>query len=130
MDGNEEPSGRQLRVIPYLLGAPPIEERRKRARVSKGAVYEWLKDDAFKDELRRRQEELTDGQYRNLQLGYAESLAFQRVSIIPLVFRNQNSIFSKVFTHIRELFNYSRCIRQCSGFKKLGTRGKFLGRIF
>lgn len=63
MDGNEEPSGRQLRVIPYLLGAPPIEERRKRARVSKGAVYEWLKHDAFKDELRRRQEELTDGQY-------------------------------------------------------------------
>jgi hypothetical protein len=59
MDGNEALTGRQLRVIPYLLGAPSIEEGCKRARVSKGAVYEWLKDDAFKNELRRRREELT-----------------------------------------------------------------------
>ena len=70
------------------------------------------------------------GQYCNLQLGYAESHAFQRVSIISLVFRNQNRIFSKVFTHIPELFNYSRCIWQCTGFKKLGTRRIFFGRIF
>ena len=59
MDGTRELSGRQLRVIPYLLGAPSIEEGCKRARVSKGAVYEWLKDAAFKNEVRRQREQLT-----------------------------------------------------------------------
>jgi AcrR family transcriptional regulator len=59
MDGNEALTGRQLRVIPYLLGAPSVEEGCKRARVSKGAVYEWLKDEAFAAELRRQREQLT-----------------------------------------------------------------------
>jgi AcrR family transcriptional regulator len=59
MDVNEELSGRQLRVIPYLIGAPSVEEGCKRARVSKGAVYEWLKDEAFAAELRRQREQLT-----------------------------------------------------------------------
>jgi hypothetical protein len=59
MDDNGELSGRPLRVILYLLGAPSIEEGCKRAHVSKGAVYEWLKDEAFKTELRRQREQLT-----------------------------------------------------------------------
>lgn len=73
MDGNGELSGRQLRVIPYLLGAPSIEEGCKRARVSKGAVYEWLKDEAFKDELRRRREELTAIALDTLKGGIAKA---------------------------------------------------------
>jgi len=48
MDGNEELSERQLRVIPFLLGAPSVEEGCKRARVSKAAVYEWLKEETFR----------------------------------------------------------------------------------
>jgi hypothetical protein len=59
MDANEALTGRQLRVIPYLLGAPSLEEGCKRARVSKAAVYEWLKDVSFKDEVRRQREQLT-----------------------------------------------------------------------
>lgn len=59
MDGNEALSGRQLRVIPYLIGAPSVEEGCKRARVSKAAVYEWLKNDNFKSEIRRQREQLT-----------------------------------------------------------------------
>jgi hypothetical protein len=59
MDGNEALSGRQLRVIPYLIGAPSVEEGCKRARVSKASVYEWLKDEGFKNELRRQREHLT-----------------------------------------------------------------------
>jgi hypothetical protein len=54
MDDNENLSARQLRVIPYLLGAPSVEEGCKRARVSKAAVYEWLKKETFRQELKRQ----------------------------------------------------------------------------
>ena len=54
MDDNEKLSGRQLRVSPHLLAAPSIEEGCKRARISKAAVYEWLKDEAFRQELKRQ----------------------------------------------------------------------------
>ena len=54
MDDNEDLSARQLRVIPYLLGAPSVEEGCKRARVSKAAVYEWLKEETFRQELKRQ----------------------------------------------------------------------------
>jgi|SRR3972149_2091951 len=56
MDGSEELSVRQLRVIPYLLGAPSVEEGCKRARVSKAAVYGWLKEDTFRLELKRQRD--------------------------------------------------------------------------
>ena len=75
MDGNGDLSGRQLRVIPYLLGGPSIEEGCKQARVSKSAVYEWLKDDTFKDELRRRREELTAIALDTLKAGIAKATA-------------------------------------------------------
>jgi len=56
MDDNEKLSPRQIRVIPYLLVAPSIEEGCKRARISKAAVYEWLKDEAFRQELKRQRD--------------------------------------------------------------------------
>jgi hypothetical protein len=56
MDGNEELSERQLRVIPFLLGAPSVEEGCKRARVSKAAVYGWLRDETFRHELKRHRD--------------------------------------------------------------------------
>ena len=37
-----------------MLAAPSIEEGCKRARISKAAVYEWLKDEAFRQELKRQ----------------------------------------------------------------------------
>lgn len=56
MDDNEELSARQLRVIPYLLGAPSVEEGCKLARVSKAAVYEWLKEETFRHEIKRHRD--------------------------------------------------------------------------
>lgn len=64
MDGNrksESLNAKQLRVIPYLLAAPSIEEGCKRAKVSKAAVYGWLKEEAFREELRRQREEVVKG---------------------------------------------------------------------
>src|SRR5262249_35201092 len=51
---------RQVQVIPYLLGAPSLEEGCKRARVSKVTVYEWLKQETFRQELKRQRDELID----------------------------------------------------------------------
>ena len=54
MDGNGELSARQLRAIALLIAAPSIEEGCKQARVSKAAVYGWLKDETFRCELKRQ----------------------------------------------------------------------------
>ena len=59
MDGYKELTDRQLRTISHLLAAPSIEEGCKRARVSKAAIYEWLKSESFKAELKRQRDELT-----------------------------------------------------------------------
>jgi hypothetical protein len=53
-------TAKQERVIPYLLGAPSLEEGCKRAKVSKVTVYEWLKQEAFRQELRRQRDELIE----------------------------------------------------------------------
>ena len=54
MDGNEKLTVKQARVIPYLLAAPSVEQGCKRARVSKAAVYAWLRDETFRHELKRQ----------------------------------------------------------------------------
>ncbi|HXK30436.1 MAG TPA: IS630 transposase-related protein [Candidatus Binatia bacterium] len=67
MDGNEELSARQLRVIPYLLGAPSVEEGCKRVRVSKAAVYAWLKEETFRQELKRQRDAVIERALESLK---------------------------------------------------------------
>ncbi len=52
MDSNKELTPKQKQVIPFLLAAPSVEEGCKRAHVSKATVYNWLKDEAFRQELK------------------------------------------------------------------------------
>jgi AcrR family transcriptional regulator len=47
---------RQQRVIPFLLVSPSIEEACRRARINKTTVYEWLKDEAFRQELKHQRD--------------------------------------------------------------------------
>ena len=54
-------TAKQARIIPYLLGAPSLEEGCKRARVSKVTVYAWLKQENFREELKRQRNELIRG---------------------------------------------------------------------
>jgi len=68
MDGiKEQLSDKQLRVIPHLLAAPSIEEGCKSAKVGKATVYEWLKNEAFRDELRRHREEIVQAALEGLK---------------------------------------------------------------
>src|SRR5438034_384513 len=73
MDDNEKLSPRQIRVIPYLLVAPSIEEGCKRARISKAAVYEWLKDEAFRQELKRQRDEIIERALDSLKANIAKA---------------------------------------------------------
>jgi len=44
-------SRKQLEAIPFLVGARSLEEGRKQARVSKFALYSWLKQEPFRKAL-------------------------------------------------------------------------------
>ena len=54
MSDNGRLTDKQRRVIPYLLTSPSTEEACRRARINKTTVYEWLKDEAFRQELKRQ----------------------------------------------------------------------------
>ena len=57
-NGKDGLTEKQLRLIPFLLGAPSMEEACKQAKISKVTVYGWLKREAFRGELRRQREEV------------------------------------------------------------------------
>jgi hypothetical protein len=73
MDDNKELTPRQKRVIPFLLAAPSIEEGCKRAHVSKAAVYEWLKQEIFKGELKRQRDAITERALDSLKANIAKA---------------------------------------------------------
>ena len=56
MNGIETLTTKQIRIIPYLLEAPSIEQGCKRAKVSKATVYGWLKNETFRHELKRQRD--------------------------------------------------------------------------
>jgi hypothetical protein len=51
---------RQRRLIPYLLTSPSTEEACRRARINKTTVYEWLKNEDFRKELKSQRDTLID----------------------------------------------------------------------
>ena len=56
-----------------MLVAPSIEEGCKRARISKAAVYEWLKDEAFRQELKRQRDEIIERALDSLKANIAKA---------------------------------------------------------
>ncbi len=55
---NEALTSRQRLVINHILASTTYEEARRKSRVSKGTLYAWLKRDDFKQELKRRREDI------------------------------------------------------------------------
>ena len=62
-----------MRVIPYLLDAPSIEEGCRRAKVSKVTVYEWLKQENFRQDLKRQRDELIERALNSLKANIAKA---------------------------------------------------------
>ena len=76
MDGNgikEQLSDKQLRAIPFLLAAASIEEGCKQAKVARATVYEWLKNETFRDELRRHREDIVTGALETLKANVSKA---------------------------------------------------------
>jgi hypothetical protein len=76
LDDNDEPkelTSKQKRALPYLLEARSIEEGCKRASVSKATVYEWLKDDVFRNELKRQRNLIIDSAADTLKANIAKA---------------------------------------------------------
>jgi hypothetical protein len=76
LDDNDEPkelTSKQKRALPYLLEARSIEEGCKRAGVSKATVYEWLKNDVFRNELKRQRNLIIDSAVDTLKANIAKA---------------------------------------------------------
>ncbi len=50
---------RQLLTINQILSSCSLEEARRKSKISKGTLYTWLKEEAFKAELSRQRNEIT-----------------------------------------------------------------------
>jgi hypothetical protein len=73
MNDSKALTARQTRVIPYLLDASSIEEGCKRARVSKVTVYAWLKQENFRQQLKRQRDELIERALDNLKANVSKA---------------------------------------------------------
>jgi hypothetical protein len=73
MDGSKELTEKQRRVIPYLLASPSTEEGCRRAKVSKAAVYEWLKDETFRNEFKRQRDAVIERALDSLKSSIAKA---------------------------------------------------------
>jgi putative insertion element HTH domain-containing protein len=73
MSDNQRLTDRQLRVIPYLLASPSIEEACRRARINKSSVYEWLKDETFREELKRQRDAVSERALDSLKANIAKA---------------------------------------------------------
>ena len=52
---------KQQEAIPHLIGARSLEEGRRKARIAKATLYEWLKQETFQEALeRQRQQVITE----------------------------------------------------------------------
>lgn len=58
MRENEKLTNRQLLAINQIIASSTLEEARKKAKISKGTLYAWLKDESFKAELKRQRDEV------------------------------------------------------------------------
>jgi len=68
------PSRNQAGIQPEeRADARSIEEGCKRAGVSKATVYEWLKDDVFRNELKRQRNSIIDSAVDTLKANIAKA---------------------------------------------------------
>ena len=73
MSENTKLTDRQLSVIPYLLTSPSTEEACRRARIHKTTVYEWLRNQTFREELKRQRDEVIERALDSLKASIAKA---------------------------------------------------------
>ena len=73
MSDNGRLTERQQRVIPYLLASPSTEEACRRASINKATVYEWLRDETFRHELKRQSDAVIERALDSLKANISEA---------------------------------------------------------
>jgi hypothetical protein len=73
MSDNVRLTDRQLRVIPYLLTSASTEEACRRAKVNKTTVYEWLRNETFREELKRQRDAVIERALDSLKANLAKA---------------------------------------------------------
>jgi AcrR family transcriptional regulator len=56
MENREKLRSRQMLAIQHIIASSTIEDACRKAKISKGTFYAWLKDEAFKEELKRQRD--------------------------------------------------------------------------
>jgi len=51
-------TNRQLLAISHIISSPSIEEASQKAKVSRGTIYKWLKDNDFCKELKSQRDKV------------------------------------------------------------------------
>lgn len=67
MDGHANLSKNQLLMITYILSSSSVDEACKKVKISRTTYYSWLKDNEFKDELKRVRDELIEESLNSLK---------------------------------------------------------------
>ncbi len=57
-DGESELTDRQLKFLPVLLASPTYAQACRKGKISRDTLYEWLRQPEFRDELKKRRDEL------------------------------------------------------------------------
>jgi Helix-turn-helix of insertion element transposase len=60
-------------VIPHLLACPSTEEACRRARINKTTLYEWLRDQTFRQELKRQRDAVIERALDSLKASIAKA---------------------------------------------------------
>lgn len=67
-------TSRQQFAILEILSSPSYEEARRRIKVAKGTLYDWLKTPAFQAELSRQRKEMIDQAKDRLKYGMTKAV--------------------------------------------------------
>ena len=74
MAENEKLTNRQLLAISHIIASSTLEDARKKAGISKGTLYNWLKDESFKAELKRQRDEVVKGALDRLKIAMTKAV--------------------------------------------------------
>jgi hypothetical protein len=73
--GNEKPLSRKQReAIPCIIGARYLEDGCRKAGLSKGTLFRWMKDEIFKATLARQREAIIAESLQRLKLAITQAV--------------------------------------------------------
>ena len=67
-------SNKQLQLISHLLSSPTVEQACKKAKIGRVTYYTWLKDEVFKQELKRQRDEVVKGAIDRLKIAMTKAV--------------------------------------------------------